>query len=95
MFDHLHAYFTEATQHVRERLGEANISAFHLEIQSKGRTLTGEFLTTYILANEYYSDKVAGDTLPAVIDEFLRRKGWETRHAPKALPKPPSDEIGF
>jgi hypothetical protein len=88
MFEQLHAYFAEASQHVRERLGEADISGYRLDIASQGRVHGGAPLITYTISSEYGTEAVSGDRLAAVIDEYLRRKGWNLRHAPRCLPSP-------
>jgi len=42
-----------------------------------------------------YSEEVRGDGVANVLEEYLRRKGWNQRHAPLCLPNvdsSPEDE---
>lgn len=79
---------------VREQLkGCPNLSCFDLIINAEGRVDDGEVKITFGVG-KYSYDRVTGDTLQAVLDEFLRRRGWQQVHAPKALAyeKVPSDD---
>jgi hypothetical protein len=84
----LHRNYVEAVRQVRERLGAANIGNFFFSITAHGRTETGaddvEILYT-INDGRYGNAEVTGDTVDAVCEEFLRRKGWKSRHAPLRL----------
>jgi len=94
--------FQRQTMLVRETLKAANIgSAFYLRVSAGGRVQDGEVLITYQLsADTYFSNAVSGDTLEAVLDEFMHRQGWNARHAPLALsppeiPVPLAEDIPF
>jgi len=81
--------FTEAVKVLREELRSANIgSYFTFELSAKGRVQDGDVKISVVLHNnEYGSDSVniAGDSIEAVSEEFMRRHGWQKRHAPLAL----------
>jgi hypothetical protein len=64
------------------RLAE-EISRFHLRITAEGR-VDGEVRLTFSLGE--YGDSVSGNDLNVVTEEFLRRHGWDLRHAPLCLP---------
>lgn len=92
----IHASFVAATNYVRSRLAEANIGGFHFEITSSGRTMTdkSEVKIVYQLNDRDYSygSTVEGNSLEAVVDEVLRRNGWQKAHAPLALPGAEEEE---
>lgn len=75
---------------VREALKSATEAGilnneFQFTISVSGRILDGEVKLVYSLAREYGYDKVEGDTTNSVVDEFLRRKGWDKLHKPLAI----------
>jgi hypothetical protein len=87
---------------LRERLRLCEgLSEFSLEIEASGRVLDGDIDLSYSLSKSSYgAGKVSGDKLDAVLDEFLRRNGWEKLHAPKAIgyhkiPSDDTDEVPF
>lgn len=66
---------------IRKVLGEADLPNFRLDIEATGQSLTGDVRIIFKLG-EMYSDAVAGNSIDAVIAEFLRRKDWGKRNAP-------------
>ena len=69
---------------VREQLRQCDaLSNFSLTIHAEGRLHEGEVKLTFGLGS--WNNEVKGDALNAVIEEFMRRNGWEALHAPKAL----------
>lgn len=82
----LHNSYVEATRKIRQRLGDANVGRFEFMIKAEGRTETGEdnVKIEYHL-REDYDHWVVGDSVDAVVEEFLRRKGWNKEHAPLRL----------
>lgn len=92
---------TREIKRVRERLKSVeSLSTFQLKIIASGRINDGEVKLTYFVANEYGGGEVKGDSLNAVLDEYLRRNGWEKIHAAKAIsyekiPSENTDEIPF
>ena len=75
---------------VRDYVGQADVGSFELTITVSGRTMTDrdETKVEYRLGPQYGSQSVRGSELGPVLDEFLRRNGWDLRHAPKTLPSP-------
>ena len=85
----IHASFVACTNYVRERLAEANIGSFNLQIKASGRTMTdrSEVKIEYRLGDsEWGYNSVEGNSLEAVCTEMLRRHGWNESHKPLALP---------
>lgn len=86
--DNLHREIILATTAVRKRLADADIGgSFTLNINVSGRIQEGEVKCEYKLCKNYGAD-TKGHALGPVVTEFLRREGWEERHAPLALPAP-------
>lgn len=69
-----------------------SLSRFELEITIEGRLHDGDLELKYRIGE--YSKAVTGDSLGPVVDEFMRRHGWEQIHSPKAIgyDKIPSDD---
>jgi hypothetical protein len=86
--DNLHREIILATAALRKRLADADIGgSFGLTINISGRIQDGDVLCEYRLCKNYGSD-TKGHSLTPVINEFLRRNGWEETNAPLALPAP-------
>lgn len=60
----------------------ANISRLDFTLCIEGRP-DGDLKISYGLGE--YGSEVKGDFILAVLDEFLRRKGWSDRHNPLCL----------
>lgn len=97
---------------IRSRLADANIPSMRLDIEVSGGTLHGNLKVTFKLNLDSYSGpaEASGGSLDAVVEEFLRRRGWNQRHAAlllgiiepeatergaKAAPEELNDEIIF
>lgn len=85
---------------VREQLQrDPALKAFKLEIVVSGRVHDGDLMLDYHLGGQYGEDIVTGNSVQPVIDEYMRRKGWNSQNAPKAIGylKVPSDdtEVSF
>lgn len=87
----LHTVFTDAINEYRKELADANIecNTFEISVSASGRVQDGDVKITYECGPQY-GNAVKGGTLEAVVEEYLRRNGWDRRHAPLALeaPKP-------
>lgn len=74
---------------VREQLKNCKrLPEFSLLIKAHCRVTKGDVSLSYELAEDFYSlypEVVKGDSLQAVVDEFLRRHGWSVLHAPKVV----------
>ena len=73
---------------IREQLrADESLHEFEFDISIKGRVHDGDLKLTYELRDGPYDVRgVKGDSVNAVLDEFLRRRrGWTQRHAPKAI----------
>ncbi len=79
---------------VRKELQKVDdLSSFSLKMEVKGRVHEGDVKLSYGIGSEYGTE-VTGDSLNAVLDEYLRRHGWKKVHEVKALSyeKIPSDD---
>ena len=90
------------SKRIRKELSKVEtLSEFKIDIEISGRVHDGDVKLEYALSRSAYgSGKVTGDNIQAVLDEFLRRNGWEAVHAPKAIgyekvTSDDSDEIPF
>ena len=92
----IHASFVSCVSYIRSRLGEANVGGFTFTISASGRTMTdrSEVKIEYNLSDNDWSshNSVKGNSLEAVVDEMLRRHGWNSTHAPLALPGTDEEE---
>jgi hypothetical protein len=79
---------------LRERLKHSDLPEFDFTIQAKGRVHGGDVKLEFSLDGDYNCRAVKGSSLGPVVDEFLRRYGWDKLNAPKALSyqKIPSDD---
>jgi len=86
---------------VKERLkpvAEAGLfpeNAFCFTITASGQVLDGTLELKFKLgSNTWGSEPVQGNSLDAVVNEFIRRKGWEAMHAPLQLtgPEPQAED---
>jgi len=76
---------------IKEQLrGTDSICRFEFTIKAEGR-LDGE-VSIHFGLGEYGTD-VRGDSVSAVVQEFLRRHGWNERHAPLCLPNVSVDPL--
>lgn len=85
---------------IRERLkpaAELIGNAFQFEIQARGRILDGEVKLEYTIAGLYGENKVEGRDVNSVLEEYLRRSGWNAVNKPLeiAFDKLKEQEIPF
>lgn len=87
---HLHAVVLAHIAEVRKRLSEANIGpTFSVAITVSGRLNSEDGLkVAYSVTKEWGANATEGNALTPVVDEFLRRLGWNARYAPLALAAP-------
>lgn len=84
--DTLHSAVVAATKDIRQRLADADIGGqFRLDIEVSGRIQGGDVIISYTLGEMYSSSNAKGARLHPVVDEFMRRKGWDERNAPLCL----------
>jgi hypothetical protein len=96
---------SEIVRYVRERLQtEEDAESFSLTITASGRVHEGDIEIVCTLDHPYkYNVKAEGGDLDSIIEEHIRRSGWQKRHKPLCLPnvktieaKPEiNDEIPF
>lgn len=72
---------------VRETLAYHNIPDFHFSIDVSGRCSAGSAKLQYRLG-ERYGSAVTASTIRPLVEEFLRRKGFDNLHAAVELPPP-------
>lgn len=77
----------EEVRSIRARFAEANVSDLRLAIEIHGRVLSGDLEITFRCGFDYGNEQAAGGDLTATVEEFLRRKGWNNRHAALCLPR--------
>jgi len=73
---------------------DESLSEFKLSITASGRVNDGDVKLSFGVADSTYATPINGSDLDATIEEFMRRRGWTKRWAPKALSyeKIPSDD---
>ena len=80
---------------IRNKLAmDESLSEFCFEITASGRVHEGTVKLAFAIGSSTYNTSLDGDDADEVIEEFMRRRGWKARHAPKALAyeKIPSDD---
>lgn len=96
--DQFHLAVANAVRSVRQQLAAANVgSTFRLDVEVSGRIQDGDVIVTYRLGDSYGANNPAGARLGPVVQEFLRRRGWNEANAPLCLEAPdaePTDETG-
>lgn len=85
MFKKLHEQIVIAASQIKDRIGECNDAPGHMTFQMivSGR-VNGDLKLEYKLGE--YGGDVKGASLAAVLEEYLRRNGWEKRNDPVAIP---------
>ena len=59
------------------------INSFEFEIKASGRVHEGDVKITFCLDSSYDSYvSCKGNSIAAVLQEFMRRFGWNARHSP-------------
>jgi hypothetical protein len=82
--DKLHEAICKAVTDARELLASNNVGHhITLEIEISGRVNDGDLKIQYGAGD--YGPSVKGDTLRNVVQEHMRRSGWNDRHAPLYL----------
>lgn len=79
--------FKAAIKIIRQELADRNIgSSFRFAIEASGRVQDGEVKVAFKLDSLFYpTQDVTGDSILAVLEEYLHRHGWNVRHAPLTL----------
>lgn len=85
-FAELHEAIISAANDVKSVFDTYDIGHMELKIEVSGR-VHGELKLSYKVC-ENYDEGVKGSDLMAVLDEYIRRRGWKERNAPLALPAP-------
>lgn len=76
----------EEVARLKEQLRvDESLSGFTLEITATGR-LDGDVSVSFKLGDYYGLGSVSAGGLAPALAEFLRRRGWQERHAPLCLP---------
>lgn len=86
MFDYLHDAIKKAALELRAEFDNKDLGSMTLDIKVSGR-IHGELKISYELC-EQYDAGVKGARLYPVLEEYFRRRGWNTLNAPIALPAP-------
>ncbi len=78
----------------KELQRDESLHSFCIQIKASGRTHEGDVDLEYGVGADTYSPDVKGDSMHAIVEEFMRRRGWKKRHAPIAISyeKIPSDD---
>jgi hypothetical protein len=86
----LHYAIQAAATEVRQRLSDANVgSTFSISITISGRLNSSDPLkVAYKVANNSWESGPEGNALTPVVDECLRRIGWNDAYSPTCLPAP-------
>ncbi len=88
-----HSKILSTVAAVKEEISKIeDVPEFLLKIVASGR-IDGDVKIEFTLSESSYAPDVTGGDLAAVVTEFLRRHGWNQRHAPLCLPNvDPVDE---
>ena len=74
------------TKLLREIFDQENIASINFLIQAEGR-VRGDLKITYKLTDANYDgNSVKGAQLVPILEEFFRRRGWQSKNDPKELP---------
>ena len=84
---HLDSSLKSVTQEIRQILANHDIGNFHFKILANGRTAAGDAKMSYSLSEHGY-DPIEARAVKPMIEEFLRRKGFDLVNAPLELPAP-------
>jgi len=60
---------------------------FNFRIEAEGRVRDGEVKITFKIGESSYTNVVSGDSVEAVLTEYLRRINWQKAHDYLALPR--------
>ncbi len=74
----------DVVESIRKVLDDYDIPNMQFEISVSGRT-QGDLKIEYELSELYGTNSVKGRSAIVVLDEFLRRRGWNIRNAPLSL----------
>jgi len=78
---------------IRERLAVlTDTNTFDFHIKASGRVNDGDVEIKFTLGTLYGSNHCEGGQLFAVVEEYMRRHGWNKAHAPLCLPSVESKE---
>lgn len=84
-----------AALNIRDQLRQdETLPHFDFKISISGRVQDGEIKIEFSLDGDYSDQRSKGDSIQAVIDEFLRRRDWNTQHKPLSIggPRVPNQE---
>lgn len=87
------AAFIKEQYRVRKILADHDVNNFYFSISADGRTMTGDVKVEFKLGKQSYSEPVRGNSVDAVLDEFLRREGFEKKHDSLCLPSVAPQEL--
>lgn len=91
------AAFIKEAYRVREVMNQHNVSYFGLKFKMNGRCASGDLkFEIGITGSEYGSNEVTGSSTEVVLEEWLRRNGYEKKHQALCLPsiRPTTTEFG-
>ena len=93
-----HGAIKRESAKIRAMLKDATLGGgFTFVVEVSGPIQSGDVEIEYRLNDDKYpSTEVKGNESNAVLNEFLRRKGWNSVHAPKAITNlSATDEIPY
>lgn len=79
-----HNVIVSMVKRVQKRLQDADMSYFRLDIEVYG-DVHGKPTMTYKLGKSYGEGQVEGNSMDAVVEEFLRQQGWKATNKPLEL----------
>jgi hypothetical protein len=80
-------YVREMAKELRGWFEQADLSRLHFETRVSGQTLTGDLLVEFKISDGEWADSVKGGSVQAVLEEFMRRRGWVAQNAALCLPR--------
>lgn len=71
-------------QELRRAFNHADLNHVRFSSSISGRT-HGDLEISFEVSDQSWGGEVTGNSIQAIIDELLRRHGWNKRHAPTAI----------
>lgn len=89
------ALIKELAIHVRERLSNVeSIHSVYFSIDVSGRVHDGDLEVKFEVGSPYSEGgRVKGAQLEVVLDEYMRRFGWDKRNQPLCISFSPEPEV--
>lgn len=88
------AAFIKEQYRVRQILADKNVGSFYFAATAEGRCSSGDVKVEFTLAENSWETAVKGNSVEAVVTEFLRRRDYAKEYNALCLPSVMPKEIG-